>query len=1563
MPQPSFADFLERRRQARLDSYKSYRADVTAHTNSENRILNDGYEARQIIELVQNGADAISDGSQEQVGRICVSLLNETLYVANTGSPFTEEGVESLLNIDYSPKRKNEIGRYGLGFKSLLKLGGQVDVLSTSGSLQLDPTRCQCEIRKLLDLPEDHLSPRFRLAWPVGRRDEASRDRVLEEFAWATTVVRAKIADDSFPQTLRREIREFPSEFLLFLAADVILELNDGDGPPRVLRRESDGEDFILHDGENSSRWRVLQRQVRISDEKARADGGDLHRRDSVPLAWAVPLDAKRDIAGYFWAFFPTQTPSRLPGILNAPWKLSSGREHLADRSPWNEALMLEAASLVVENLPSFSHQEDPGHILDLLPRKHRQGQSEIAAPLVSSVLTKLKDTEIVPDGNGKLRQATELKLPPLDASKQDWVALHAKWERQASDEIKSHWVHSTCLDPNRVSRLKELERDKVIGKSSYSVQAVGVSAVDSWLGAIASATAEEAKVVLSLADSYAQMRESHAWRQEKSSLAIIPTQSGRLCRPSEVILGPPVPGKESVLAALTESEDAVKILRDVLGVVSLDDDGWRSLLNDALKAGTWENLWSTLRQSPVEIRDRFTADCRDSIRVPRRDGQWVRYDAVLLPGHIVPEGDSELANLAILLDDNCDIELAKQVGVSDCPSGNWGPEDYGTAVGDSKKLLRDWLRAERRSYKAVNTSSSTPQDEYLEPFSLSMPKGWILLERLRGNASAALTRHLMNQLPALAEVPFGHCTRPDAYPKIKVSHPLRWYLKQYGTIAIGSSYLPLRVFLACRGRKVLERIPAWKEIEPFLKSLDGDDTGGEPRTDDIRRFWQAIFTCIATPDAIDSDTLRAAWSEAAQDKQVPEYLCTAEGEVPLAKVYVTSSASLAQRARSQGKTAVSLDAEAMVLWLENDAQALDALLKLDWSEIVSERISLDNAIPELTEFLYDAAKPVAWLQNVRGLRISIGGTSEQVPCLQADGVLYRDPDQFQLMSRVEQMRTILDEVAAAGWLCVPLERAVSEIANAGLNQRRAWIAAGTTLEEKLLRAVGERSEPLRAAIGDAARAIPHDCPPMELARLTMALHGPAILQKLRETLNSEGLKPPGKWGSAKARAFVAELGFPEDFAVSSESRREAETYMTGPIPLGNLHEYQERVIEGLEPLLTSGSGRRRAVVSLPTGAGKTRVAVEAAVKLVLNPCEGNRLVLWVAQTDELCEQAVQAFRQIWLSHGAERTDLRIVRFWSGNPTPVAPEKNQPTVVVASIQTLDSRMGKEEMNWLSKPGLVILDECHHAISPSYTSLLRWLDAEARRPGSLPKDEPPIIGLSATPLRANDEESERLAKRFDGHYFPQDQENLYVQLTECGVLAEIINEALPSPAAPPQNLLDLLDYGGDTIASENQLDELNRWLAKDEDRNRRLIEVIQASNEKHILFFANSVAHAEEMALRMNLSGILAAPISGDTASSTRRHFLKKFQDGEIRVLCNHSVLTTGFDAPKTDMVLISRVVRSQVRYMQMVGRGLRGTKNGGTENCRIVTMLDNLGQYSNLHPYYVWAKYFDGMTR
>ena len=339
----------------------------------------------------------------------------------------------------------------------------------------------------------------------------------------------------------------------------------------------------------------------------------------------------------------------------------------------------------------------------------------------------------------------------------------------------------------------------------------------------------------------------------------------------------------------------------------------------------------------------------------------------------------------------------------------------------------------------------------------------------------------------------------------------------------------------------------------------------------------------------------------------------------------------------------------------------------------------------------------------------------------------------------------------------------------------------------------------------------------------------------------------------------------------------------------------------------------------------------------------------------------MQAFRQVWLNLGAKGTDLRIVRLWGGNPNPAIQEPDKPVVMVASIQTLNSRMGANGLAGLRSPGLVVVDECHHAITPSYTNLLRFLDAEAPRPGAPPKDEPPILGLSATPFRTDDEESWRLVRRFDSQWLPPDQKDLHCRLRDQGVLAEVDNEALKSGIdLTPEEIerLSKIPEPWEGLDFENLLESINQRLAGSEQRNERLVTRIKEAVEGSILFFSNSVLHGQEMAARLNLEGVSAAAISGDTPSTARRYFLSRFQRGEIRVLCNHTVLSTGFDAPKTDMILISRAVFSPVRYMQMVGRGLRGEKNGGKARCRIVTVLDNLGRFQDRHPYHYCQGFF-----
>jgi superfamily II DNA or RNA helicase len=374
----------------------------------------------------------------------------------------------------------------------------------------------------------------------------------------------------------------------------------------------------------------------------------------------------------------------------------------------------------------------------------------------------------------------------------------------------------------------------------------------------------------------------------------------------------------------------------------------------------------------------------------------------------------------------------------------------------------------------------------------------------------------------------------------------------------------------------------------------------------------------------------------------------------------------------------------------------------------------------------------------------------------------------------------------------------------------------------------------------------------------------------------------------------------------------------------------------------------------LPTGAGKTRVAAEAVVRLVLRG-NGRRTALWIAQTDELCEQAVQCFRQLWVNVGEPGEDLRIVRLWGGQRNPSPPEGDEPTVVIASIQTLNCRFDSPDLAWVTQAGIIIIDECHHAITSSYTNLLRWLDVQVGSERERER-EAPILGLSATPWRGyNEDESRRLAARFDRRWFPADQAGLHDKLSEMGVLANRSYRPLRY-----DRLITLTEREIQHVDRLGELpDSVIDRLSEDSDRNDLIIDAVVNSKAESILLFANSVAHAQYLAARLHLAGCPAAAVSGQTDRLARQYFTGRFRAGEIRVICNHSVLTTGFDAPKVDMVLISRPVFSPVRYMQMVGRGLRGPANGGTAHCEILTVEDNILNFQDRLAYHFCRRYFD----
>ena len=442
----------------------------------------------------------------------------------------------------------------------------------------------------------------------------------------------------------------------------------------------------------------------------------------------------------------------------------------------------------------------------------------------------------------------------------------------------------------------------------------------------------------------------------------------------------------------------------------------------------------------------------------------------------------------------------------------------------------------------------------------------------------------------------------------------------------------------------------------------------------------------------------------------------------------------------------------------------------------------------------------------------------------------------------------------------------------------------------------------------------------------------------------------PLRWvpGGSAAHHFVRECGFPPELAGSrSRARPEPLQTVLPPANYRRLKPYQEEVRDQLLATLDAPAPENRAMVSLPTGAGKTRVAVEGLHQWAHRQLdEGGRrqmVLVWLAHTEELCEQAVASFEDVWRSHPAGNQPLLLARFWGSyrqslDRQELADRLETEAPVLVLVSTPQSFVGESQEDW-PDPAAIVIDEAHRAAAPTYRSIIE-------RHG----EQSAIIGLTATPYRrefdprnpqAGTEALQALFQRLIvAESLGQDAAERLKKLQEMGVLSVPISRTVPTGITlkvgePPSE--------GEMQQQFNFDQELQQQA--DQTRRRRIVlqELLRILDEEpmaRVLYFGPSVLDAELVAFMLRYKGKRAAAVSGTTRTATRRAMIADFKTGRLDVLCNCEVLTTGFDAPTVSHVVMARPTISQVLYEQMVGRGLRGPEFGGTPHCHIVDFED-----------------------
>lgn len=449
-------------------------------------------------------------------------------------------------------------------------------------------------------------------------------------------------------------------------------------------------------------------------------------------------------------------------------------------------------------------------------------------------------------------------------------------------------------------------------------------------------------------------------------------------------------------------------------------------------------------------------------------------------------------------------------------------------------------------------------------------------------------------------------------------------------------------------------------------------------------------------------------------------------------------------------------------------------------------------------------------------------------------------------------------------------------------------------------------------------------------------LHGLMVQDGRGSKVMSMYWRQGGRW----AEEFCRQCGLPASLGQSPPWSLPEDGWLEATSPLPPLHDFQKDVYRKVLRILDRGRSKV-AVLSLPTGAGKTRVAVDAILDHLSQGGERERnLVVWIAQSDELLRQAWSCFQQAWLSpppgirrHGA----LQLIRAWGGRASDEIEVGPGRTVVLAGVQQL-SRW--EHFPWpRGRVACVVVDELHRVLAPQHRDVLVRLGVRKARRWAVARGAPPTLGLTATPWRSSDEESRTLRQFFRGQLLtPRGLRRRPIAvLQQRKVLARVRWETLPIDGSPQMTARQM--------AAFEQMREIpNDYLATlglHGERNRIILDrLLRLPRSSACLVFACSLAHCDILMLALRRHNRRVARISGETPRHERVELIEAFRRGELQFLCNVNVLTTGFDAPRVDAVVITRPTTSALLYEQMVGRGIRGRQNGGKDRCLVLDVQD-----------------------
>jgi superfamily II DNA or RNA helicase len=359
------------------------------------------------------------------------------------------------------------------------------------------------------------------------------------------------------------------------------------------------------------------------------------------------------------------------------------------------------------------------------------------------------------------------------------------------------------------------------------------------------------------------------------------------------------------------------------------------------------------------------------------------------------------------------------------------------------------------------------------------------------------------------------------------------------------------------------------------------------------------------------------------------------------------------------------------------------------------------------------------------------------------------------------------------------------------------------------------------------------------------------------------------------------------------------------------LYSYQESDINQLFDKIEQYPTNHRLLYQLPTGGGKTRIFSEITNRFI---SKYNRKVVVLTHRIELCKQTSSTLKNLGVKNKVINSAVRVLS-----------RKEVYQCYVAMVETLKNRI-KEGLINPDEIGLVIIDEAHHN---SFHKLL----GNFKNAG--------IIGVTATPFSSDINLPMR--KNYDELIVGESISSLIEQ----GFLAKPKTWRYDVEL----NTLKTGLHGDFTVSTSDELYSSPAMLDL-------LLHAYEAhSKNKKTLIFNNGIFTSKNVCKLFADAGYPARHLDNHTPAAERAEILQWFKKTKGAILSSVSILTTGFDEPSVQTVILNRATTSLTLYHQMIGRGSRRLPNKTKFN--IIDLGNNTDRFGEWHNPVDWQQVFD----